>query len=794
MGLSIGISAAVVIYLIADHDLTFDKFHKDGDRIYRVVTNFTFSGQPVGHPGICGPLPGAVKSQVSGLQTVASFYRIFHPDVSITNGNTVVSKFKEQDNVILTDSGYFNLINYKWLAGTSKSALSGPNQVVLTSDQAAKYFPGLSYNNMLGRTVVYDSIRTTVTGIVQSITQNTGFTFHDFISYSTGLVNKDLRAELRLNNWSGTSVKHQLFVKLLPNTRPAQIAQQLNNILKNNTTPVKGKTHAFALQQLDDIHFNQLYGGIASYDDKANLTTLYSLLAIAAFLLLLGCINFINLTTAQGVNRAREIGIRKTMGSSRLQLVTQFLSETFVITLAAVVLSVGMVPLILKQFTNFIAPNIKVDIIHQPGILVFLLILSVIVSLLSGFYPAVILSGYKPVSVLKNQAKDSNKTRNTRMRKMLSVGQFVVAQFFIMATILVSKQIYYATHKQLGFKKDGILAVSSPFKNTNYGLNRIFMDKLRTLPQVEMVSAGNDQPSSENTSSTEVSYLDGKKEIKTDIDMKFGDENYIKVYHIPLLAGRNINANDRDKAFLINATFARMMGFKDPHDAIGKFADNFNGDKRMEIVGVVGDFHPASLRDAIGPLAILQGNEEFSGVFHIALKPGYNNKNELSKTLAGMHTAWKQVYPNDDFNYEFVDETVNKLYTNEQNISTLLSWATGLSILISCLGMLGLAIYTTGQRTKEIGVRKVLGASVAQIVALLSAELLWLILLAFALVSPLAYYAMHKWMQNFADHTTISWWIFILGGGIMVVTTLFTLSFQTIKAAIANPVKSLRTE
>ncbi|MES2277630.1 MAG: FtsX-like permease family protein [Bacteroidota bacterium] len=797
IGLSIGISASIVIYLIVHYDFTFDKFQPDNNRIYRVVTNFNFSGQIAPNPGVCGPLPGAVKNQVAGLQILAPVCRILLPDVFIPQNGAVPVKFKAQKNVALADKGYFDLIPYKWLAGSARNALNDPYQVVLTSSQAKLYFPHTAYQDMLGKTVMYDTIKTTVTGIVQTLSQNSGFTFHDMISFSTGFANPVLKEDLNLQNWGGTSVKHQLFVKLSPKTTVAQIERQLNSIIVKYNPPKQGRSQKFALQPLSDIHFNTQYGGIAGYDEVASKTTLYSLLGIAMFLLLLGCINFINLTTAQATQRAKEIGIRKTMGSSRAQLIFQFLSENYMVTLMAVIVSALLTPFILQLFSGFIPAGIRFDMMQQPGIIVFLLCLSMVVSLLSGFYPAIMLSAYKPVSVLKNQAQSSiNKTRNGLMRKTLTVTQFVIAQVFIMATVLVSKQIYYATHKELGFKKDGIVMISSPWKNRVLSRDQFFLDKLRQIPQIAMVSVGNDAPSSENSSSTEGTYQDGKKEIKlNNLIMKCGDANYIKLYHIKLLAGRNLLPADINKAFMVNLTLTKMLGFKNPQDAIGQTIDSFNGDKRMQIIGVISDFPQESLHMPIEPLVMMTSTDiDYQSTFHIAFKPQTGEGNGWATAFTAIHKVWKQVYPKDDMEYEFVDQSIARFYEKEQHTATLLSWATGLSILISCLGLLGLAIYTTTQRTKEIGVRKVLGASVTQIVTLLSTELMGLILLAFALAAPVAWWAMNKWMQNFADRTAISWWIFVVSGVAMLSAALFTSGFQTIKAAIANPVKSLRSE
>ena len=792
-GLSVGIAACLVIYLLVQHDFTFDKFEKDGNRIYRVVTNFNFEGTPGSNPGVSGPLPAAVKNQVTGVEVSAQVFRLLLPDVFIRQGSNTPKKFKQQTNIAFADSGYFQLLQYKWLAGSPKTALNEPDHVVLTSDQAAIYFPGLSYDQVMGKVVIYDTIKTSVSGIVEPIKDNTSFTFHDFISYQTAVAHPGWRMQLQLHNWGGHNPMRQFFVKLLPGTSAAQVENQLNTILKKNEVQQKGRTQQLALEPLDKIHFDARYGAIANWD-TSNITALYYLLGIALFLLLCGCINFINLTTARSTQRAREIGVRKTMGSTRMQLISQFLAETWLTTLFSVIAAVVLTPVILRLFSGFIPAGIKLDLFTHPGIILFLFGLSVVVSLLSGFYPAIVLSGYKPVAVLKNQVVGGKGSRNEWMRKSLIVTQFVIAQFFIIATVMVSKQIYYAVNKNLGFKKEGIFTVVSPFKNINPKGNQVLLNQFRAIPQVDMVSMGNDEPSSENTSSTEAHYFNGKSEITTEgLDEKFGDENYIKLYHIRLLAGRNLQPGDAGKAFLINDTYAKMLGFQNPQQAVGKNIEKFNGDTRMQIIGVVADFHQESLHAPIAPLAIMTSTDEsFKSIFHIALKPGAGSN--WHTAIAAMQHDWKQIYPNDDFEYHFVDETIANLYSQEENTVTLLKWATGFSILISCLGLLGLAIFTTSQRTKEIGVRKVLGATVTQIVALLSREIVLLVMLAFIIVVPIGWLALNKWMETFADRTAISWWIFAGGGVLMLATSIITSAFQTIKAARANPVNSLRSE
>jgi len=789
IGLSIGVSAALVIFLIVYHDFTFDKFHKDGDKIYRVVSEYSYANDPFYNAGITGQLPEAIKNEVTGIQNVAPYYT---QDYKVLIPGKTEIKFKDEENIIYANDRFFGTLSFKWLAGSDKK-MNQPNQVILSSEQANKYFPSLSYDQVLGKQVVYgDSIRTTVAGVVETYKENSDFKFTDYISFATIDHVKDVKSQI--DTWGNTNGSSQCLVKLSPGVTVADIEKQLARIdAKYEPDRAKsGYKVAFRLQALSDIHFNEHYGAINNA--TANKSTLYGLMAIAAFLLLLGCINFVNLTTAQASQRAKEIGVRKTMGGSRIQLIGQFLSETFVITLLAVIISVVMVPFILKLFSDFISKDITFNLLGQPSVVFFMVLLVLVVSFISGFYPAMVLSKFQPVMVLKNQAfSGTNKTRNAWLRKTLTVSQFIIAQFFIIATIMVSKQIYYALHKDLGFKKDAIVYINTPWQSKNPGLKEVLVNKIKSLPQVEMLSLGGGVPSSNGWSSNSVSYTDGKKEIKSELYHKSGDENYIKVYQIKLLAGRNIAISDTASGMLINSTYAHDLGFTNVADAIGKTI-SFGKTRKKQIVGVIGDFHQASLHAAIKPMAIWPDNPKWAGTIHIALKPQTAGGNEWKAAFASIEKSWKELYPDDDFEYHFFDESIAKMYTKEQNVSKLLTWAMGLSIFISCLGLLGLAMFTTGARTKEIGVRKVLGATVTQIVTLLSTELVMLVLLAFIIVTPLAFWGVNKWMQNFADHTSLSWWVFVLSGAGMLLTALITLSSQTIRAAIANPVKSLRSE
>lgn len=789
IGLSIGISASLVIFLIVYHDFTFDNFHPNGDRIYRVVSDYGSAGDKFYNPGVAGPLPDGIQNEVTGVEVSAPLYT---PGYSVTVPiGKERKKFKDEQNLAYADQRYFKIFSYHWLSGSDKS-LDKPYQVVLTSNQAQKYFPGLSFDQMIGKQVVYDdSIRTSVAGVVEGFKDNTDFTYTDFISRST---HTDKNLKQQQADWTSTTSNSLCFIRVAPGVTTGAIEKQLS-ALKKKYAPNRTGTNIYqskwSLQPLADLHFNEHYG--ANNNIAASKNTLYGLMAIAAFLLMLACINFVNLTTAQASQRSKEIGIRKTMGSTRGQLMGQFLSETTLVTIIAVMVSLALTPFIIKLFSEFIDKNVRLNPFDHPVFFLFIALLVIVVSFLSGLYPAMVLSKYQPVMVLKNQAyAGTGKTRNSFLRKSLTVTQFVVAQFFIMATLVVSKQIYYALHKDLGFKKDAIVYVNLPRDQKNKGLREVFANKVKALPQVALVSLGDDVPSSDNWASNDAIYRNGKKEIHTELYHKSGDENYISIYNIKLIAGRNIQQSDTLKNMLVNSTYATTIGFKNPAGAIGKLIE-FNKKTRYEIVGVFSDFHQSSLKAPIKAMAIFPTNYGYSKL-HIALRPETAGGNDWKTALTGIEKSWKEVYPANDYAYTFFDQAIAKMYGKEQNTFKLLTWATGLSIFISCLGLLGLAMFTTNLRTKEIGIRKVLGATVAQIVTLLSRELVVLIALSFLFATPVAWYAMNKWMQEFADHTPLNWWIFVISGAGMLLTAFLTLSFQTIKAATANPVKSLRSE
>jgi len=800
LGLSIGISASLVIFLIVQYDFSFDRFENNGNRIYRVVSEYSFQGNPGNTRGVPAPLADAVKKELSGVDQIVSF-RYYNAGKTAVPGPDPAkpAMFRAQNNIIFADGHYFEMLSYKWLAGSPKTSLAERGSVVLSETRAKLYFPSVSYANMIGRKIVYDdTLIARVSGVVQDFDQqgHTDFSFKEFISLTTVLENNGLKTKFYWDEWGSTTSDQQLYVRLGNGTTVSAVEARLKILFdkyKGADAKKNNYTWAYLLQPLNDIHFNSHYGGFNIR--LANKPTLYGLILVGVFLLLLGSINFINLATAQASQRAKEIGIRKAMGSSRWQLVIQFLSETFLLTLVATGLSITLTPLLLKAFTSFVPEGLHFSL-AQPSIAAFLAILVLTVSFLAGLYPAMVLSSWNAIRVLKNQTySGEGKTRRTWIRQGLTVSQFIIAQFFVMGAILVSKQIHFMLDKDLGFSKEAILSFNIPDSDTSYTHRLYVLSELKKISGISMASLGNDVPSSFGWWTSTIKFREGEKDLQTQVEIKSGDSNYLRLFHIPLLAGRNLLPSDTIKEILINETYLQVLGFRNPGDAIAKTV-NWDG-KNVQIAGVMKDFNAHPLSYKIAPMVFCQSAKDCR-IMVIALQPRTDTKtlqkNDWQSSIAKMESIFKKAYPDENFSYGFFYESIAKSYTGEQNISDLLKWTTGLTIFISCLGLLGLVIYTTNLRTKEIGVRKVLGASVTQVVSILSKDFVRLVAIAFIIATPLSWWAIHSWLENFAFRTPVSWWIFLVSGLGMMAIALVTLSVQTIRAAMANPVLSLRTE
>ena len=793
VSLAIGLSASFVIGLMVYYDLTFDRFHADTGRIFRVTSRWTSPQTTFSNSGVAVPLMAAAREEMTGLETVAGFHtfdllKAENPDT----GNT----FTDPGPQVFADNAYFDLFRYDWLAGNPANALSEPYRVVLTRRRAMRYFPGKNPSELIGQTLIYnDSVPVTVSGVVAEYDQRTDLVFEEFLS--RGTLRKTYRSEILDDpQWDNTNSSDQLFIKLLPGTQPESIAGQLDRFAKATESDYDREfnTHRkFGLQPFDELHFNAEF---STFDNgtptAASRQVLLGLGFIALFLLALGCINFINLSTAQADQRAREVGIRKTLGSSKRQLLMQFLSETFLLTLLSALLSLVLAYFLLDLFAEFLPEGLQFGIFAEAPIVLFATALLLGVTLLAGFYPGLVLARFQPVRVLKNQVV--NQAGKPTLRRMLTVFQFAIAQIFIISTLLVAKQIRYMLDKDLGFRTDAIAYFHAPWHLSSIDKNERLAREIGKIPQVRAVALGGNPPASNSTSTSTAVFLKDGNEIQTPLQMLAGSSAYFDLYHFEFLAGRK-PLNDTILEYVINEAYLHTLGYENPADVLNQNIQ-MNQENRP-IVGVVRDFNPRSAATGIGPITIMPdwdrspGNSRFSSIHLDLQNPGDGS---LAQTIAAIEDRFKEVYPDSEFKLEFMDETIAGFYQKEQSLAKLLRWAMGLSVLISCLGLLGLVIYTTNRRTKEIGIRKVLGASLSQIGLLLSRDFLALVGIAFLIAAPLAGWGLYHWLQDYAYRTELSWWIFALSGVGMIALALLIMGLRTLAVARKNPVESLRTE
>ncbi len=778
LSLGIGITATLVIFLMIQYDYSFDRHVPDRDQIYRVVNNGDFK-----NAGVFVPLVRTMEDELPNLEAVVPIYRSPISKLKVASATDKYQTFPKEKRITFVSSQYFNIFPNKWLSGDAEQ-LNIPGTIVLTRKTMERFYGSLPPLDALGRTIVYaDSIPLRVVGIIETARHNSDFSFDSFISVATIAQDHNLKQMFNWEAWNSISDAHQVLIKTKPGTSAHAVENNINRLLKKHKYKIGEKnTDKLELQPLADVHFNTAFNYEATKPE-----TLRNLVLLAFFLLALGAVNFVNLSTAQSIERAKEIGIRKTLGSPKSTLVKQFLCETFLITLAATILAVVLLPLFLQVFEGFIPENLSLELLDKKVIVLFLLAQLFVVTLLAGFYPAGVLTGYAPALALKNQlAKNTKLSRSAWIRKVLTVFQFVMAQSFLICVLVVIQQIDYVSHRDMGFERNAVLNIYIPgaFQNSDKGV--ALKNELRKLPEVKAVSFGNIAPAMNGFMTTSMSFDQSAEKEPLTFDSRSGDEDYLKVYKIPLVAGRNIQLRDSTNEVLINRKGLALLQIQNPQDAIGKTFEN----GQNTIVGVMEDFDLASARQGVKPVLYIGNKQGY--VLHIALDEQHpeNWKNAIDKISAN----YKVLFPDDELDLRFVDEIIQKFYNQEKQLSKLLSWALGLSILIASLGLFGLTTFTANQRTKEIGIRKVLGASVAQITFLLLKNLLSLVAIACLIGFPIAYYFMHSWLNDFAYRTTISPWTFGLSALGLIAFASFVLSTKSVSAAKANPINSLRDE
>lgn len=783
MGLALGICGCLVIYLIASFEFSFDTFHPDKERIYCVDISSAggIGPGPMHWNCVPGTMPDAMRSGMTGLETVAAF-QIYKPKVAIKAGNDVVKAF-DNTAAIIAQPEYFDILPYTWLSGNKKTALANPMAVVLTQSRAQTYFGNLPPDQMIGRTITYDdSLTVTVTGILQDWNKNSDFNFSDFISFST-IKNSVLKHRIPLDKPGEIVGSSQVLVKLPASVDPSQINAQFPAFIKKHVFPLLPKTHA-QLQPLTGIHFHKEYGGRG---DKSDLRVLYILSAAAIFILLIAAINFINLSTAQSIQRTRDIGILKVLGSGRGGILTQFLTETFILALLAVAIAVIAIKPLLSSFAEYLPAGVSFNFTDYTT-WIFLIGIAIFTTLLAGLYPARVLSSFRAVASLKGET--GGKTGNKGyLRKSLIVFQFTISLIFITGTIMVNQQVNYMQNVDLGVKTTNIIILRSLFNNA--GKAKVLAEKIKQMPGIEQVITQITPPMTNGHMINDIQ-LQGSSTQKISAYAYSGNEELVPFYHMKIVAGRNLMHTDSATEYLVNVTAAKAMGFNDPQKAIGRLL-NVAQDKAYPIVGVVADFCESSLYDQVLPCTI-SNNPDIQWGIALKLAPAGNQKSNIPALINNIAKEWKQIAPQDSFDYSFLGDSFSKMYENERRTKWLMQTATLITIFISCMGLFGLAMFNTQRRTKEISIRKVLGATVPNILTLLNREVVVLISISLLISSPIAWILIHKWLRSFAYHADVSLWVFILAGAGAMLIALITISFQTLRSAAANPVKGLRNE
>ncbi len=769
MGLTVGMTACFLIFLYVRFELSYDSFHSKADRIYRVVSDIKTPTEVIKAGGPAWAVGAHISQDFPQIEAAV---RITGDELLIRKGNI---KFQET-NSLYADSAFFRMFDFKLLKGNPKTALNEPLSIVFSEAAAKKYFGNA---DPIGQTVLLtgDGLTAKVTGVMKDIPENSQIKADMLVSMST--LTRKFNPGLD-DQWGNYGNATYILVK--PGTHVASLQAQFPAFLeRRNGTEMKklNMYPSLILEPLKDVYLRSTRDG----SKIGNINNVYIFSLVAAFILLIACFNFINLTTARSAERAREVGIRKVVGAAKGQLISQFIGESVLLCVIAFMLTLGAAALLLPGFNYLAGKTISTSIFENMHFILILFLASIGIGLLAGVYPALVLSSFKPVTVLKGRFATG--TKGILLRKGLVVAQFTISIALIIATIIVYNQMNYMRRQDLGFKKDQMMVI-----NTNFDpAKETFRNAVASLPNVKSVAMSSSVPGSGNPGAySEIENKKGDLQI-ANLDLYFVDFDYIPQYKIKMVAGRAFSRDfqtDTTQSMILNEAAVKMFGYSSPQQAVGRRFKQWG--REGKIIGVMKDFHFRSLQEAIKPLSM---RIEPRGCNLVSINVSTQN---LPKTIAAIENKWNSLIPARPFSYFFLDEFFDKQYRTEERFGKLFLNFAILAIIISCLGLLGLASYSTMQRTREIGIRKVLGATVPNIVNLLSKDFLKLVAIAIIIASPIAWFAMHSWLQDFAYRIQIGWWIFLIAAVVAALIALITVSFQAIKAAIANPVKSLRVE
>ncbi|MGN6213217.1 ABC transporter permease [Parafilimonas sp.] len=795
-GLAVGIAVCMMIFMIIQYQTSFDEFHSKKDRIYRVLTEAHHAdAATVSYTkNVPFPMPEGLKATFPQIEQIAPVYASHNDELQPLDDNgTPVKNFKEQSGVFYTAPSFFKMFDFPLLAGSYES-LKDPNNVLLTKEIAETYFG--DWKIAIGKTIkltgtysigagLFQSppVALKVSGILATIPANTDFQLKLVIAWGTDFTG-DKQYGFAQPDWNGTSADFGCYVLLPPHISVDNFNQQLR-AYSRKVLPQDNK-NSNIIQPLSAIHYDAQAGNYSNQTISHELLNVLWL--IAAFILLIACVNFINLSTAQAINRAKEVGVRKVLGSNKSQLQVQFIVETFLIVTSAVILAAVITVLALPYLNQLLELSLSFNIFSNPAIILFLLIVTIAVTALAGFYPSIVLSRFNPVNALKSKLT-ANTVKGISLRRGLVVFQFIIAQALIIGTLIIVKQMDYFMNQPLGFDKDAIVNVPFRPDSTGSKLTDYLRQQLLQENGVQAVSFSSNTPvEDDNNKFTTLKFDHAVKDEDFQAITKFADNEYVPVYKLQLAAGRNLQPSDMTREFLVNESFVKSLGIKNPEDILNKEVSIWGDVIKCPVVGVVKDFNDRSLRQSVAPLLITTNSTMYR---QASIKLTAAN---ISSTMQSIKKIWQQTFPDYVYEYKFLDDKIAGFYKQENQLSQLYKIFAAIAIFLSCLGLYGLASFMAAQRIKEVGIRKVLGATSANIVYLFSKEFIILIVIAFAIATPVAWYYMHQWLQDYAYRIDVSWVIFFASGMAAIIIALATISFQAIKAALANPVKSLRTE
>jgi putative ABC transport system permease protein len=774
LGLSSGVACAILIFTLASYQLSFDRFHPDAGRIYRVVTIFHQENTEY-QSGVPQPLGKAFLNDYSYAEAAARVC-VYNSALISLPYEKEVKKFEEDDGVAYTDPGFFDIFRFPLLKGASGPVLTEPNTALITQQLAIKYFGS---EQAVGKTIRYNNkwdFR--ITGILQDIPNNTDRRQEIYLSY-VNLKDQDARLASD-SSWGQIRSSMNFFIRLKPGLDPTLIDRQFTAIIKKYD-PDDLTSTTFRLQPLTDIHFN------TDFDGSVSRSFLWAFSLIGAFLIITACVNFINLATARALNRAKEVGIRKVMGSLRGQLFWQFIFETALLVLFAFLLACTLAALVLPAMNQLLRTRMTITAFTDPATQAFLLLLLIAVIFLAGSYPALILSNFRPIAALKGKLSQRH-IGGFPLRRILVVTQFTISQMLIIGVIVIAGQMHYSETTDLGFKKDGIVLL--PVPQPDQVKMATLSARLAAVPGTEKITLCSAAPASSSNNHSSFTYDNRPKEEPWDANMKYADAQYVPAYGLALVTGRNIFANDTDREVLVNEAFVRSIHCRNPSDVLGKHLTLNTGNLQWKpsIVGVVKDFHNYSMHAKIDPVVISPRPEMYR---YCSVRVGIG---DLRPALAAYEKIWNETYPEYVYSAQFLDERIARFYRQDTTTLRLVGIFSTIAILISCLGLYGLVSFMALQKTKEIGVRKVLGAGIESILWLFGKEFSRLLLIAFLIAAPAAGLIMAHWLQSFEYRIALSWTIFALAIGSTFAIAMLTVAWRSVRAALANPVKSLRSE